>query len=287
MPGQRLGSPRVGDRGEYLSQFLLSHVASVVPVPRQEDYGVDFVGTLLTEQGKCLRSGRVFFVQVKTTSDKTWSFVEGHHKAWLFSLPLPLLLVFPELSDLSIAVYSTARLWWLKWMVGNSPQKLTLVPDNHPNENAPNPYDRFRHSKMAPPYQVPEIISAKWTVPLGPPIARISPELLREEGSASSLFHCLDEWLWLDSLNILWREQRIPASIEYKSWRTNHAPNRDEIRFMPYENATPGQNIQEIAWALQAPLIAMRNNAKAQGDDGLVSLAERLLAECKARAAGS
>jgi len=237
VPGQRLASVRVGDQAEYLTQFLLSHVAAVVPVPRQEDYGADFVCTLTKREGNRLRTGRPFLIQVKSgradqpppvrfggqdNSDeqKDWE------TRWLFSQPLPLLLGFADVPSLTLKVYSTARMWWVRWMVCESPAEVRLAPNQQPNDGAPNPYDRYLHSHMTSPYRLTEIAAAEWTVPLGPPIAEVSADEVKKEGFIDAVYTSLEGWLWLDTLNVLWREQGVPVSLEYKRWEANHAPER-------------------------------------------------------------
>jgi hypothetical protein len=66
MPGLRLFSFHEGDRSEYLAHYLLSYFASVVPVPRQEDYGLDFLCGVVRRTGNRLHVKRYFGVQVKS-----------------------------------------------------------------------------------------------------------------------------------------------------------------------------------------------------------------------------
>jgi len=57
---------RIGDEAEYLTQFFLSRIAQAIPVPRQEDFGIDYHGALLIPTPTSLLHGPPFQTQVKS-----------------------------------------------------------------------------------------------------------------------------------------------------------------------------------------------------------------------------
>lgn len=106
MPGRRLGSYRKGDWNEDLGILLLKALAAVAPVPRQEDFGVDAVATLLRSDRKsrCLYAEESFWVQFKSESQKTLSY-KGQELDWLKNLQLPFFIGQVRRRDSSLRLF--------------------------------------------------------------------------------------------------------------------------------------------------------------------------------------
>lgn len=66
MVGRRSSGLHEGDRSEYLATFMLSSVAAVTPIPRQEDYGLDLICSLTRREANSLFVEQGFGVQVKS-----------------------------------------------------------------------------------------------------------------------------------------------------------------------------------------------------------------------------
>ena len=89
MPGRRLGSYRKGDWNEELGILLLKSLAAVAPIPRQEDFGLDAVGTLLRPvQNNFVYAEDSFYIQLKSESKRSLSY-KDHELDWLKNLQLP------------------------------------------------------------------------------------------------------------------------------------------------------------------------------------------------------
>ena len=90
MAGRRLRSYRKGDWNEELGILLLKSLAAVAPIPRQEDFGLDAVATLLrpVQKSGLLNAEDSFYVQFKSESRKPLSY-QGHELKWLKNLQLP------------------------------------------------------------------------------------------------------------------------------------------------------------------------------------------------------
>jgi len=93
MTGRRLRSYRIGDLNEELVILLLKSLAAVAPIPRQEDFGLDAVATLLRpdQKSSCVYAEKSFYVQFKTESRYPLSY-QGHELEWLKNLQLPLFI---------------------------------------------------------------------------------------------------------------------------------------------------------------------------------------------------
>jgi hypothetical protein len=62
-----------GSRSEYLAQYVFSAFGTSVPVPHQEDHGIDLVCTLTERKGQLAWPVADYSVQVKST-DGPWEF---------------------------------------------------------------------------------------------------------------------------------------------------------------------------------------------------------------------
>lgn len=82
--------------------------AAVAPVPREEDYGIDFVATLIRENGKTLDAEDSFVVQVKTHTSARFPFA-GDGIKWLRQLRLPYFPVVANLDDATVSLYTLNR----------------------------------------------------------------------------------------------------------------------------------------------------------------------------------
>lgn len=105
MPGRRLGSYRKGDWNEELGILLLKSLAAVAPIPRQEDFGIDAIGTLLRPaQDNCVYAEASFYIQFKSESKKTLSY-RDHEFDWLDNLQLPLFIGQVSRRDSSLRLF--------------------------------------------------------------------------------------------------------------------------------------------------------------------------------------
>lgn len=91
MAGRRLGSYRKGDWNEELGILLLKSVAAVAAIPRQEDFGLDAVATLLRPENNLVYAEDSFYVQFKSESMEPFSY-RDHELEWLNNLQLPLFI---------------------------------------------------------------------------------------------------------------------------------------------------------------------------------------------------
>src|SRR5690349_11825195 len=105
MAGLQSGFSWQGDQAEIFAQCVLSDIAAVVRVPRQLDFGFDFLCTLVHKRESMVYTGMSFGVQVKSPSTAITSF-GGFDKPpeklnrkwkpyeidWLYSQKQPLVL---------------------------------------------------------------------------------------------------------------------------------------------------------------------------------------------------
>lgn len=104
--GRLAANPRRGNIVEGVAAQMLRPFAAVAQVAREEDFGIDLIGTLIRREGRCLVAEDSFNIQIKTHSSAKFAF-EGDGVAWLKRLRLP---YFPLVLNLDIA---EARLYTL------------------------------------------------------------------------------------------------------------------------------------------------------------------------------
>src|SRR5947208_3278723 len=93
MPSRRWRDFRSGDWNEEFGILMLKAFAAVAYVPRQEDFGLDAISTLLRDDknSRYLYAEESFYVQLKSESEKTISY-DGDSIRWLKKLELPLFI---------------------------------------------------------------------------------------------------------------------------------------------------------------------------------------------------
>ena len=93
---------------EGLAIQMIRPFAAVAPVPREEDFGIDLVGTLLVRDGRRLLARESFFVQVKIQTAARFEFA-GDGIDWLRQMRLPYFPVVVNLEEASVSLYTINR----------------------------------------------------------------------------------------------------------------------------------------------------------------------------------
>ena len=117
---------REGSRSEYLAQFVFSSFGTAIPVPHQEDSGIDMYCTLLERVGRRAWPQAYYSVQVKSTNSP-WVFSSPESVRWLIEHPLPIFLCIVQKNEARIIVYHTSSRF-VVWSRASSPSQLTLIP---------------------------------------------------------------------------------------------------------------------------------------------------------------
>jgi len=129
-PGSMVGSIAAnlheGSRSEYLAQFVFSSFGTAIPVPHQEDSGLDIYCTLLEQQGQRAWPRAYYSVQVKSTMEP-WVFGSPESVRWIIEHPLPIFLCIVQKAEARILVYHTTPRFAV-WAVLTHPDRLELIP---------------------------------------------------------------------------------------------------------------------------------------------------------------
>ncbi len=115
-----------GSRSEYLAQYIFASFGTAVPVPHQEDSGIDLYCTLTERVGSRAWTRAYFSVQVKSKMEP-WRFDCKDSVKWLVEHPFPLFLCVVDKSSARLRLYHTFPRFYA-WSLPPLPDKLELTP---------------------------------------------------------------------------------------------------------------------------------------------------------------
>jgi hypothetical protein len=115
-----------GSRSEYLAQYVFSSFGTAVPVPHQEDTGLDIYCTLLEIDGPRAWPRAYYSVQVKSTMEP-WIFGRQESVRWIIEHPLPIFLCIVRKAEARILVYHTTPRF-AAWILPLHKDRLELIP---------------------------------------------------------------------------------------------------------------------------------------------------------------
>jgi hypothetical protein len=276
MSGRRSHAFHEGDRSEYLLTFFLSSIATVTPVPRQEDYGLDFICALTRKEGPSLYVEKEFAVQAKSVSEKYVVYgglsSKGEWKKWevewLFRQTHPLFIASIDRNKWKVKLFATARMWYIRYRFG-LPFKIRFLLKESPTTRTA---ERFLNNIVEK--STSEMGDRKcWTIPLGKPIVEIDVQRLEDPDFRKEICGCIDKWIDLERKNIQNRLLGVPTSFEFNKWDTNIIPmgclltmqSKDNVKCYPFYNPTPGWHIEQALAAMTAPALSLALNSASQG----------------------
>jgi len=133
MSGSIAANLHEGSRSEYLAQFVFSSFGTAIPVPHQEDSGLDIYCTLLERDGQRAWPRAYYSVQVKSTMGP-WIFGSPESVRWIVEHPLPIFLCIVLKSEARILVYHTTPRFAV-WALPIHPTRLELIPETDAKAN--------------------------------------------------------------------------------------------------------------------------------------------------------
>jgi hypothetical protein len=126
MTGSIAANLHEGSRSEYLAQFAFSSFGTAIPVPHQEDSGIDIYCTLLERIGRRSWPRAYYSVQVKSTM-RPWVFSGAQSVRWLIEHPLPIFLCIVKKAEARILVYNTTFRFAV-WALPLHENRVEVIP---------------------------------------------------------------------------------------------------------------------------------------------------------------
>src|SRR5271166_806648 len=115
-----------GSRSEYLAQYVFSSIGTAVPIPHQEDTGLDIYCTLLEPDGPRAWPRAYYSVQVNSTMEP-WTFASPESVRWIIEHPLPIFLCIVRKDQARILIYPTTPRF-AAWILPLHMNHLELIP---------------------------------------------------------------------------------------------------------------------------------------------------------------
>lgn len=175
-------------RSEYLAHYVFSSFGTSVPVPRQEDTGLDLYCTLTERVGQRLWPISSYCVQVKSTSDP-WEFADARSIQWIVEHPLPVFLCVVNKRTATISVYHTSPRFFI-WTAVPERKRLVMLPGT-------------KGKGYGMPWEEKEYKNTKdGEYHLSAPIAAFTLTEILDDDFHSKIRDVLHNWIVLDQRNI-------------------------------------------------------------------------------------
>ena len=260
MPGTIAVNFHEGSRAEYLAQYLFSGFGTSIPVPHQEDSGIDFYCTMTEKRGKLAWPRAYFTVQVKS-SDAPWELNDRDSVRWLIEQPLPLYFCVAEKSELRFRVYHTFARFHIRSLAIPSLEYLKLTP-GPAGKGKCTDWDGGRQ------------------ISLGAPILDITLAELLEEEKVVETGEVLNYWLDLDRVNLARVATGTLSYVMPQSYETNSIAwaGRTASRTVGKRYVNVGEEELRSSFRnLHAPLLWLAQAQMAKGDSLGAALAVMLM----------
>jgi hypothetical protein len=252
MSGRHLRSFRSGSRSEYLALFGLSRFSFVQQIPRQEDFGVDFLCTLAAESKgneedlyPLVFPENSFCVQVKSNTD--YFDLDRHFLHWMsYHIQLPLFIcVIDKKNGGRFSLYATSVIWKVLFL-RPKPKKIQIKFGDAPTGTS-NP-------KLIQDEGEEE---AEFTVWLGKPIINLSMDELELSGNLA--YAAIKPWILTDIANIENKRSGAIVTKHIMQWETNKEPLPGH-----YSIYYDGPNYQAAEKFILPTLVSLLHNYRKQ-----------------------
>lgn len=275
MTGRRHVMDSAGSTYEDCVRLFLGRIASLVQVPREKDFGIDFYlqpripagprTETLAELGSLqVKGGDQGFAYGGIDSHGEW---REYEFTWLRSLVTPLYLARVDSACTAVELFSLWPLWLIFWRQAASPFEVILTTQ---------PGDAETHAWRDPqasrhPDRTAKGDAMRWIVDLGPPFLRLTGENLNDAGFQQRAIAILRVWIAHDRLTLMRYHQFIPVLTGITGWRAD-PPDVLEERTWQFWDARPGANIARLCRTAGPMLVNLGAHLQWQDDWGAYKL---------------
>lgn len=259
----KLNSIRKGDRGEYITQGIFSALGYSIPVLRQEDYGLDFLCTLVENAGKTSFPTKSFTVQLKTnTKNIVYNVINKNKVRWLLENNLPFFICYFNTKDNRVDFYSTAMVFQYQITMPKNITKISFQMEEGQGHSEINLSNFNEKAKI-------------FNINMGHPFLSISIHDLADDLKINNFRKILDKVLVKDVENIVYRNLKLP----FMRWLHNYNTNNEKILFgWSHFSSIDGRNSQTLLESLGHVIMSLCHNYKMENlTDDYIKLKEFVL----------
>jgi len=255
--GRRHVMDSAGSTYENCANFFLGRIASMVPVPREKDFGIDFYfqpripsgprTETVAELGSLqVKGGEEGLAYGGLNSRGEW---REYEFIWLRSLATPLYLARVDADCRSVELFSLWPLWLIFLKHTAFPFEVVFTTRAEADEH----YIWQQPTSSHHPDGVGKGDGMQWTVDLGPPMLRLTQEKLADAAFRQRAIAVLRQWIIYDRLALMRYHQGIPVLDGITKWRTDY-PHALEVITWQRWDARPGANIARLCQTI-APML--------------------------------
>ena len=267
MAGNRHRMDSLGASYEAFAHSVLGRVASLTQVETKQDFGIDtYCQPRLSDGSQTESVGELCLLQIKggaaplayggLDQNGRW---KSHEIHWLRSLWAPLFLAVVDREYRAVELFSLWQVWWVNCMSA-APFQIKCSWDN-----AGARRDFVSAAGTISPVAEPEMGDRlSWTVPLGPPLLRLTHEALNDVAFATSAVKTLRAWIAIDRQTVARFHTGIPVFESVRAWQTNETPS--ELMNLAAWDPTPGRNLLGLARVTAPVVLALGLHLQHQAD---------------------
>jgi hypothetical protein len=275
MAGRRNILDSIGGTYEACVQLFVGRIATLVPVPRDKDFGIDFycqprvptgprTETLAELSSLQVKGGEAELAYGGKNERGEWQEFEF---TWLKSLATPLFLARVPRDCSAVELFSIWPLWWIFWRQHPSPFEVVFT--TQPAGTGPNAWHEPQGEAI--PDGAGHGDGMRWTIDLGPPFLRLTAEELNDHAFRQRAVATLRTWIACDRLTLMRYHQFIPVMAGITKWATN-SPDILEGRNWQFWDSSPGANIARLCQTVGPMLTNLGPHLQWQNDQGAYSL---------------
>jgi hypothetical protein len=275
MTGRRHTMDSKGASYEDCAQLLIGRIASLIPVPHEKDFGIDYFGQPRVPVGAQTETVKdLFALQVKGGDEllrygglSTTGEWRQYEITWLKSLVTPLYLAKVDASLKRVDIYSLGAVLMVLWPSPLDPFAIQFTlrsegkakwekPTSAPNKKGTGHGD-----------------GNVWIVDLGPPILSLTADNLNDAEFRTKANEILTQWIQNDHENLMRYQQFVPLVKRFESWATNQPqPNPITVREWQFYGEKPGVNISRLCQSAEPILVNLGIHLKNQNNDAVERL---------------
>lgn len=200
-------------RSEYLAHYVFSSFGTSVPVPRQEDTGLDLLCSLCERDGQRIWPIASYSVQVKS-DDKPWIFAATKSIKWVIEHPLPIFFCVVDKKSATLRIYHTSPRFHL-WVEGSHFDRVEMTLGDG-TKGFGHPWGETLENEETP------VIPSDCKYSLSAPIAKFSINEILDTDFHIKIKKILYKWVESDRRNIF-RIQAGTRSFEtFSKYETNN-----------------------------------------------------------------
>lgn len=283
MPGQRLAIDSRGTSYEDCVRLLMGRFASLVHVPREQDFGIDFyVQPRVGAERQTESVAELAAIQVKggsavlryggVNARGKW---RHHELTWLRALVTPLYLARVDARCSGLELFSLWPVWLIFWQQRELPFEIRFTTRDAASTAAweepvatPHPKGHGKGDGQA------------WTVDLGRPLLQLSVAASDDTQSSALQAQVLRAWILNDRANLIRFQQFIPVLSGITEWRTGTlAPH--VMKTWQFWAAEPGENIARLSETAAPLVVNLGIHLQWQNDEAAYALLPLLQWFCR------